>query len=80
MDEVRIVYYYRKLKVPALRIFFRKVGFESYGKQGVSGYTAHNIHISPRCLLLFGGLIKLYLHITSGDVSNLIALYQQNTF
>ena len=32
----------------------------------------HIIYIYCRNVLLFGGLIKLYLHITSGDVSNLI--------
>ena len=54
-------------------IFFRKVGLESYGKQGDSGYTAHNMYILPQYLFLFRGLINLHLHIISGDVSNLIA-------
>ena len=68
----------QKWKVPALWDFLGKRGLTVTGNKEllvnptVICITAHNIHIAVQCLLLFGGLIKTYLYITSGDLSNII--------
>ena len=77
MGEERTVNYSKKKKkkwkVTALRDFLGKRGLTVTGNKEllvnhtVMCITAHNI--LPQCLLLFGGLIKSYLHITSGDLS-----------
>ena len=78
MDEERIVNYYKNGKCLLREIFLGKRGLTVTGNKEllvnptVICITAHNIHIAVQCLLLFGGLIKSYLYITSGDLSNII--------